>query len=281
MHLKIGVRWSNLPESSQIHCWLGVPLIGKDSIIGLIGLNKKQNDYYSEEKAILASAFANQAAIALENARYYTFVQSQLDQLDALRETIADISTELKLPKLLEAILKRAVILLNAKGGDLGLYDEHEDVINVVACYQMIQDSRGIQLNRGEGAMGVAVDEKKPVIVKDYSGWQYASDQYPKETYHSVIAVPFMIGEKVIGCIAIMSDDLERIFSKDDEYLLKLFAQHAAIAVENARLYENAHEAAERRAILHQASQQIVGIGFEQEGVFLAIHEAAAATHAC
>ena len=149
---------------------------------------------------------------------------------------MTDISSELQLAKLLELILKRATILLNAKGGDLGLYNELEDVIDIVACYQMEKDLVGVRLVRGEGAMGAAMLSKKPIIIEDYSRWQYASEQYPKETYHSVIALPFMIGDRVIGAIAIMADDPKRIFSKGDEYLLSLFAQHAAIAVENARL---------------------------------------------
>lgn len=270
-----GTRIRNLPGYGPIHCWMGVPLTGKEEVIGLISLDSEKADYYSAESVELATFFANQAAIAIENARYYAFVHKQLEQLDALRATIADISSELQLPKLLESILKRASILLNAKGGDLGLYDEREETIHIVASYQMEQDSVGIRLAKGEGAMGTAFLTKKPVIIEDYSRWQNASDKYRKGDYHSVIAVPFMIGERVIGSVAIVANDPRRIFSKNDEYLLSLFAQHAAIAVENARLYQDAQEAAERRAILHQASQQIVGVGFEQEGVYKAIHSAA------
>jgi diguanylate cyclase (GGDEF)-like protein len=269
-------RWRDLPKTGYIRCWLGVPLISQDQVIGLVNLDKEEANYYAEDSANIAMIFANQAAVAIENARYFTFAKNQVRQLDMLRATIADISTELELPKLLEAILGRAVDLLDAAGGDLAKYDETEKEIEIVASTLLGKDFRGTRMSLGEGAMGISLVTHQPVIVDDYLHWEKASPQFLDGGWHAVIAVPLIIGSRLMGAIAIMDNDPVRIFTKEDGYLLSLFAQQAAIAIENVRLYQEAREAAERRAILHQVSQQIVSAGLNLEGIYVAIHNAAA-----
>ncbi len=268
-------RWKNLIGSQYIRSWLGVPLVGKNDVIGLLNLDKEQPDFYTEDDIGLASAFANQAAIAIENARLYSSAQSQVNEMDALRETIADISTELELPKLLEAILIRAVKLLNATGGDLGLYDYNRNEIEIVVSHNMGKDYKNTRMVPGEGAMGLALATRQSVVVADYSQWNNASPSYREGRWHAVIAMPYMIGDRMVGVMGIVDKNNDRIFTKDDEHLLSLFAQHAAIAVENARLYEAAREATSRREILHQVSQQIVAAGLDEKGIYSAIHKAA------
>jgi len=268
-------RWRDLLGSQYIRSWLGVPLIGKNDVIGLLNLDKETPNFYSEDDISLATAFANQAAIAIENAHLFTSAQSQVNQMDALRETIAEISTELELPKLLAAILMRSVKLLNASGGDLGLYDSNRNEIEIVVSYNMGKDYKGTRMVPGEGAMGLALATHQSVVVADYSRWQNASPSYQGGYWKAVIAMPYLIGNRIVGVIGIVDKDSNRTFSKEDEHLLSLFAQHAAIAVENARLYEAAREASSRREILHQVSQQIVAASLDENGIYSAIHHAA------
>ncbi|MBU0704404.1 MAG: PAS domain S-box protein, partial [Chloroflexi bacterium] len=81
-------RWLRRPESEYIRCWLGVPLVAQDRVIGLLNLDKKQPDFYTQRDAELAVAFANQAAVAIENARLYEAVQQELAEREqAEKET--------------------------------------------------------------------------------------------------------------------------------------------------------------------------------------------------
>jgi diguanylate cyclase (GGDEF)-like protein len=217
-----------------------------------------------------------QATLAFENARLYSSAQNQVDQLDALQATIADISAELELPRLLEAILKRAVTLLNTTGGDLGLFDETRNDIRIVVSYNMGKDYSGKRMSAGEGAMGLALETRQPVLVEDYQTWRNASQQYQDFPWHAVLAVPFTFGSRLVGVIGVIDSDPQRQYTIPEQHLLNLFAQHAAIAVENARLYQSAREAADRRAILHQVSQKIVAASLDLEGIYTAIHGAAA-----
>ncbi|NBD36883.1 MAG: PAS domain-containing protein [Chloroflexi bacterium] len=64
-------RWYANPEITYIRCWMGTPLIVRDRVIGLLNLDKKEPNFYTQRHAELSAAFANQAAIAIENARLY------------------------------------------------------------------------------------------------------------------------------------------------------------------------------------------------------------------
>jgi diguanylate cyclase (GGDEF)-like protein len=263
-------------EGKSIRCWLGVPLIGRDQVIGLLNLNKEQPGYYSQQDASLAVTFANQAAVAIENARLYTSERYRVEQMDALRATIVEISTELELPRLLQAILQRAVTLVNATGGDLGLYDEIRDEIEIASSHNMGMDYTGMRLKVGEDAMGMAVLNRRPVTIEDYHRFEKASPQYRDGTWHTVLAIPFFIGHRIGGAFGIVDQNATRRFTASDQHLISHFAQQAAIAVENARLYQAAREAAERRATLHQVSQAIVAASLKPEEIYSAIHNAAA-----
>jgi diguanylate cyclase (GGDEF)-like protein len=76
--------------------------------------------------------------------------------------------------------------------------------------------------------------------------------------------------------MAILHTEKDRYFSKADERLLDMLAQHAAIAVENASLYKNARDAADRQAIVHRVSQKFVCASLDSEGIYTAIHKAVA-----
>ncbi len=271
----LDTRWRLLQHSNYIRCWLGVPLVGRDQVIGLLNLDKEQPGFYTQQDAELAAAFANQAAIAIENARLYSSERQRGDQLDALRATIADISSELELPRLLQSILQRAVNLLHATGGDLGLFDENKGEIKIVVSHNMGKDYTGTRMAVGEGAMGMAIKTRRPIIIDDYQHWENASPQYKDGLWQAVLAAPLIIGRRIVGAMGITVQDPQRKFTPADQYLISLFAQHAAIAVDNARLYLAAREAAERRSILHQVSQEILSASLEPEEIYTAIHKAA------
>lgn len=261
----------------NVHSWLGVPLIVHNRVLGILALASIQVDYFTEKHARLVSAFADQVVVAIENARLYAAERQRVEESDALRATIADISSELELPKLLQAVLKRAATLLNAQGGELGLFRKDKSAIEIVASYNLGEDFTGTLLAIGEGAMGKAAEDFEAVIIEDYSQWPSRSLQYPKGPWHGVIAVPMQIGGRLVGAIDIVDFDEKRKFSASDQRLLSLFAQQAAIAVENARLYQSTREAADRRAVLHKVSQEIVAVRLDPETIYTAIHQAAGA----
>jgi signal transduction histidine kinase/DNA-binding NarL/FixJ family response regulator len=179
----------------------------------------------------------------------------QMDRATRAAELIAiaeDLAGEFSLRPLLERILRRCTELLGCQAGSIcsvdeaaGTYRKEADI--GVAC----QSGRVFPLT--EGMTGAVVAHRKPI-------WFDRYDQVPgghvtpadRATLRGVIGVPLEWRSRIIGaCIVFSRDDL-RVFGPADAELLQLFAQHAAIALANARM----HEAAEERARAEAAAAE-------------------------
>ena len=225
---------------SYIRSWLGVPLKVHDRVIGMLTLDHKEPNFYDNEQLIdLVTAFADQVAISLENARLYANERRRVEELEALRATTADITKELGLENLLQSILQRATDLLHATGGELGLMDRKSNTIKILVSYNMgPTDNIGATISMNEGLMGFVAKTQQIEMLEDYKNWDGQMDIYQKSPIHAAIAAPLMIGKRFLGVIGIMNSDRTRKFSENEKDLMSMFAQQAAIAVENAQLFE-------------------------------------------
>jgi diguanylate cyclase (GGDEF)-like protein len=217
---------------------LSLPLVARNRVIGELALwdSRRERDF-NESEIRLGQTIANQAAIALEQARLYEVERQRAEQLDALRATAADITAELGLSKLLEIILKRAITLISATGGDLGLYDKEKSDLLIVTSHNMGKDYSGTRMAFGEGVMGSVAETLQPVIIQNYSTWEGRSPQYQDGPWHAAMSSPLIVHGRLLGTIGIVDSNPDRQFSQDDLNLLNLFAQQAAIAIHNAQLH--------------------------------------------
>jgi PAS domain S-box-containing protein len=201
-------------------------------------------------------------------------VRKRADELEALRTTMADITAELDLQALLEAIVERAVGLLGATGGELGLYDEASRETRILVCHGMGRDYVGTRIGPGEGVMGRVAQTGEPLIVENYQTWEGRSPQYDNSFLHGGVTVPLIVGGRLVGSIGVTDADPDRQFNSADLHLLTLFGQQAAIAIENARLYDQAQrEIAERARAEEEARQakEAAEAASEAKSAFLAM----------
>jgi PAS domain S-box-containing protein len=222
---------------------LDVPLRTGDRTLGVLVVESAEPDAFDKQDFEILTAAANQASIAIARARLLISERRRADEQKALLETMADLSSERELSKLLEATLKRAIDLLGVTGGELAIYDELNEELVIAASYNVGIDSTGVRLKLGEGAMGTVAQTHQPLLIPSYSEWKGRSDQYAAVmdvTVHSVMAAPLLIGSTLVGAMASVHSDPKRIFGPDDLRLLNLFTPQAAIAIQNARLYNDA-----------------------------------------
>jgi signal transduction histidine kinase len=259
-------------EEMELECAALAPLAVKDQVMGtLVVLGRRGGkEEFTQTDLHLLVAFANQAATALENAQLLEAERQRADELEALRTTMADITTELDLPALLEAIVERAAVLLEATGGEFGLYDEASRELQIVVSYNLGQDYVGTRHQLGEGAMGRVAETGESLIIPDYQTWAGGLTAYSH--VHATLATPLKVGNRLVGVFTTISTDPERQFTDADLHLLNLFAQQAAIAIQNARLYQQAQQLAvmeERQRLardLHDSvTQALYGITLYSE----------------
>jgi len=214
-----------------------VPLRMGDRVFGVLVVESTRKNAFRKNDFEILTAAATQASIAIGRARLLAAQQRKAGEQQAVLDTLADLSGELELGKLLQSVLQRATTLLGVSGGELAIFDEARQELEVVASRQIGIDSIGTRLALGEGAMGHVAVTKEPICIPVYHEWVGQSTKYAAVDVHSVMAAPLLIGHRLVGAFACTHHDRSRRFGPDDIRLLNLFAPQAAVAIENARLY--------------------------------------------
>ena len=187
-------------------------------------------------------------------------LRRRAEELAALQATVLDMTdASYDLPNLLEVIVKRAVTLLDAKSGGLDLCDPEKHEVRCVVSYNTPQDFRGLVLKYGEGSSGLVAETRKPLIINDYRKWKGAAPISGATSIGAEISVPMIWRGQVTGIIQVAEDSAIRQFTQSDLDLLMLFANHAAIAVENGRRAEGLEQiVAERTKELIEAQDRLL-----------------------
>ena len=271
-------RWLDLPSTQQIRCWLGVPLMVEDRVIGLLNLSKTVRAFYTERDTDLVSAFAAQATIAIENARLYAEAQRQLTQQTALREAGAVISSSLDLESVLHHIADRMQGALNTSSINLYSFNPGEKRAQLVARFadpDLLPGDRPAPPMPKEGAqralrLGLTHDMTKDLVRIDQllesgkAGVFYAEDPNlnPSESEYmqafgvkTMLIVPLRVGGQTTAYAELWDTAQHREFGQDEIGLAQGIAQQAAIAMLNAQLYAQSQQEIADRKLAETALQ--------------------------
>jgi len=216
---------------------IDVPLRVNGMTIGVLVVESSEPAAFGPDDFEILTAAVNQAGIAIGRARLLEQERERVEEHRALLDTMSDLSSELELERVLQAVLARAVTLIGVTGGEVAIWDEDAQELVIVASEKVGVDSIGVHIALGEGAMGHVAETNEPLIIPSYHEWLGKSVQYEDVLVHSVMAAPLMIGRRLVGAIATVHADPDHVFDEEDLRLLNLFAPQAAIAIENARLY--------------------------------------------
>ena len=232
-------------RAQGLRAWLGVPLRGRDGIVGVLFVVTHEARRFGRAEVELLEAFADQAALAVENARLFQQEQERRRQLEAIGAVTTEITRELNLEPLLGLIIQHAADLAGAESGVVYLWNEPVERL-VPRAWQGLGAWVGtLQVSLGEGAVGIAARQRSGLIVNDYRGSAYAHPlAVERSSIEAVLAEPIVYQGKLVGAITVNRERRGDDFVEQDHDLLKLFADQAAVAVENARLVA----ASERRA---------------------------------
>jgi hypothetical protein len=236
-----------------------VPLIIDGTVIGVLAVESTEPDAFGPSDFEILTAAANQASIAIARARLLVAQRRRADEMQAVLGSMADLLSQRELSRTLQATLERAVALLGVTGGELAIFDAARNELVVAASHQIGTDTTGIRLRLGEGALGLVAQSHEPLIVPDYHVWPGRSSKYADVPVKSVVAAPLLIDKRLVGAIAMVDARSTRPFAADDLRLLNLFTPQAAIAIEGARLYEEAARQREFfRSLLNNSPVAIV-----------------------
>ena len=210
---------------------LRLPMRVDENAIGELVVQRSGSAAFSQGDLEILAAAATQASIAIGRGRLLAAERHRFSEQRALLDTLADLSGELQLDSLLDAVLTRAVALLGVTGGELAVYDKQTDELVIVAALGIGISSVGTRMRRDEGGMGHVATSHEPLIIPNYQQWEGRSKQYGQSTIQAVAVVPLLIGPRLVGAIAAIHSDPTRKLGESDLRLLNLFAAQSAIAV--------------------------------------------------
>ncbi|MGD0267123.1 MAG: GAF domain-containing protein [Candidatus Methylomirabilota bacterium] len=179
-------------------------------------------------------------------------------QLEALRAVGAEITQELDLASLLGLIIRRAQELVGGNSGELHLWDEATQMLTPCAWPGLGEWMADVRYRLGEAVTGAMAQRRQGMIINDYRNWPGADHQFLERTgISAIVGEPLLYRDHLVGVIIVHHEGTEQVFTEQDRETLSLFANQAAIAIENARLHEAAvHQLAELRA-LHDMARAI------------------------
>ncbi|TFG63450.1 MAG: GAF domain-containing protein, partial [Gemmatimonadales bacterium] len=243
-----------------------LPVLINRELVGVLVVESNQPDAFGSEDFEILEAAANQAGIALGRVRLLAEAERRASEEEALRATIADLSSRLELPQLLQALLDRAVALLGVSHGELAIFEPATEELVIAASHVSTggeksdaSDTSGTRMKLGEGAMGMAAVQGEPLLIRDYGEWTGRSQQYADVEFTAVMVAPLAIGGRLVGAIAFMDADPDREFGAGDLRLLEMFAPQAAVAIDNARLFTAEHRRAEEQRALLETMKDLSG----------------------
>lgn len=221
-----------------------VPIWGKNEVIGVLTCERKEINAFNAQDFDVLTSTSKITGLAIEKARLIAQEQKRAAELEALNTTMAEITAEKELPVLLEKIVERAASLLGASGGELALYEEKSEIIRIVVSYNLEGEHIGAIQKIGEGLMGKVAETRQPVVVADYEQWHGKLPGYQR--IGSTAGLPLLIGNRLVGVFTVARDEIKE-YDDDDLYLLNLFSQQAAIAIQNASLLDQSQNEIQRR----------------------------------
>jgi GAF domain-containing protein len=232
---------------------LGVPLLREGAPIGVLVLSRRVVRPFTDKQIDLATTFADQAVIAIENVRLFDEVQARtealgksVEELRALGDVTQAVNSTLDLETVLSTIVAKAVQLSSTDSGAIYVFDELDQTFQVRATYGLSEELIAAIRDQYLGASDVirqATRDRQPQETADIG------DEPPsvvreiamRAGFRARLVVPLVDPDRVVGALVIRRKQ-PGAFPKDTVQLLQTFAAHSVLAIENARLFREIEE---------------------------------------
>jgi len=215
---------------------IAVPLIVKNRVIGVIDIESPQPDHFTEEHKRLLTLIASRMAVGIENARLYTRISRQAKSLLLLNEIARELTSILNVDELLKRIGELVSRLIDFQMFSILLVDAAGEKLQhrfSLRFQENIHLKNDIPI--GKGIVGAAAEQKQAVLIRDVKKDTRYIETNPET--RSELAVPLTYKDKVIG-VLYLEHTKKGFFTDDHQRTITTLAAQIAIAIENARLYE-------------------------------------------
>lgn len=258
--------------------WLGIPLVSKGELVGVLAIEKEQAHYYTREQIQVALTFARQSAVSLDNARLYEDSVSRATELDQRSQRLSTLN---RFASALTGLLDADQILnltatellkgLGAQRVSVVVFERGQATWKITVPRQRIKLPRLLpdspifhRLRESQSIFNTddARNEPDLALLLDMLG----------EDTSALLILPLSSGQ-TLAALVFTEMSGENRFGLNELEIARIIASQATVALENARLFQSSVRTAERFAILNETSSQISAL--DPEEVYVAVHKAA------
>ena len=247
--------WVHGPAQEWLHSYAAAPVIVRGEVIGFLNVECATPGFFTPAHTERLRVLADQAAVALENARLYHETTRALDRLQALSQVSRVVNSSLNLDQVLTTIAHYAAELSNSDAAGIYELDKEHQVLRISASHntrpEFVQAVNHENIKIGQWTIGRAAADRRPATTIDTL--DDPNQPFPplsaREGYRSILAVPMLSREALIGGILVWRKQPQP-FDKDVVELLCILADQSVVAIENARLYQEAHRRLEEVSLI-------------------------------
>ncbi len=234
---------------------LAVPISMGSHVLGVIDVQSQTANEFDEVDELGLGAVAAQTAVALVNADHFQDATRRAEELSALYATAQAVSVELSLNDVLQTIVDKARELTGAMGAEVNLLISGGQR-ECVACSASDREARlGLRQPADAGLLGVALAEGRALLVNDAQADLRLGPRGRARGVTGLVIVPLQIKGETIGALSVANAEGGRSFSQRDLRLMRVFAQQAALALNNAQLYEAERERVQQLGLVNRIAR--------------------------
>jgi GAF domain-containing protein/ActR/RegA family two-component response regulator len=251
-------------EKSGTRALLVAPLRAKGQLIGVVAVAGGGPHEFSERDAALLQAFADEAALAIDNARLYSEATRRQREAEELARVARALTGSLDAQDIAQRVVDSVGPLFSARSAGCRLVQSDGSLV-MLAQGQAdgVHAQHGHVVPKGYGITGRAVAEGRPVVSADVLVepgilMQEEVRRRLQDTgLTALAAVPLRVRDRVFGALSI-ADAAGRVFTPDEVALLQTFADQAALALDHARLYEQTRQRLRHVESIREVVEQIL-----------------------
>jgi GAF domain-containing protein len=249
---------------------VAVPLMREGEAMGAMMITRGEVRPFTAQEIDLLASFADQAVIAIENARLLDELQTRtreladsVEELKALGAVGQAVSSTLDLQAVLDAIARHAAELAGADASAIYAFDDASRTFELQSAHRLsdalIDRIRRAPIRLGEGAVGLASERQEPVQFShiEATGDATLRDLLVRSGHRALLSVPMVREESIVGGITVMRAATGEFPARTIE-LLENFATQSALAIQNARLFKDIEETSRALALASQHKSQFV-----------------------
>lgn len=239
------------PEASKwgVCAIAGFPLKHGNRVIGAFTVTYLEPHTFTPDELLLMNLLADQASVAVENARLFAEAQQRLRSMSALVEMAKQVTGNLKVEMVMQTTVQRLQKLLDARASTISLVAEGGEELVVEAAAGIKPEYHRVRMKLGEGVSGRAVTEQRMIYVPDTQ--DDPDFLFFDPILRSLLVVPLVARNEVIGTLSVDSDH-PNAFTESDVQLMTVAGAQVSVAIANARLFEAVEERAAELAVAYQ-----------------------------